>query len=114
MDLIAPRRHFEWNNQAWRGVLDIAARHGWEPAGTGPRRGTKRVDWAGGYLSNDGQLFYARDAKRLAAALEAFLERPRLSYRARGGADAWFHSPAGRTAVRTFIRFCRKGSFRIY
>lgn len=49
---------------------------GWEPMGTGPGRGIRNEDWvfSDNYWSNDGQLFYARDAKNLAAALDRFLE----------------------------------------
>ncbi len=105
MDLIGPRRYFNWNWGAWRTVLKLAERHGWEPMGTGSRR-----EW--GYLSNDGQLFYARDAKMLANALEEFLRCPRP--RRVSKEEAWLWSPVGKREMRRFIVFCRKGSFRIH
>src|SRR6266496_4179586 len=70
MHLTSGRRCFHWNNTA---VLEIGKRHGWIRIGTGPHEGTKRDDWSGIYDSNDGRLFYARDAARLADALEVFL-----------------------------------------
>jgi hypothetical protein len=105
MDLIGPRRNFAWNVWAWSTVLRLAQRHGWEPMGTGPHR-----KW--GYDSNDGQLVYAKDAKMLADALEAFLNAPRP--RRVPKKEAWFWSPVGKGELRKFVAFCRKGSFRIH
>ena len=114
MDLISRRRFFQWNNVAWRTVLDIGIQHGWVPMGTGPCRGVRKRDWVGDYFSNDGQLFYARDAKRLADALRTFLNQKRRRLPRRRKNEAWFWSPAGKRALADFIRFCRKGSFRIH
>jgi hypothetical protein len=33
MDLIGPKRHFQWNNLAWVAVLDVALEHGWQLMG---------------------------------------------------------------------------------
>jgi hypothetical protein len=114
-DLIGPRRFFHWNVWAWCTVLSLAERHGWVPEGTGPRRRSraKKRD-VNGYFSNDGHLVYARDAKKLAAAIDAFLAAAEAG-RARCRVDeAWFWTRPGRKALRDFAAFCRKGSFRIF
>jgi hypothetical protein len=113
-DLIAPRRHFEWSNHAWRTVLEIATRHGWTAMGTGPPKGTSKRAWIGIYDANDGQLLRARDAMRLADALEVFVNQTRSTPGNRRKKEAWFWSPSGKQAIREFVRFCRKGSFRIH
>lgn len=71
MDSTGPRQSFYWNCGAWRTVLKLASRNGWQPMGAGPSR-------KGGYYSNDGQHFYAKDAKTLASALEALFGRAPL------------------------------------
>lgn len=144
MDLSGAGGYFRWNIDEWIAVLDIAQRFGWEPIGTGPPRGTKRAEWCGTYYSNDGQLFYARDALRLADALERVFSdeaMPELRKRSRqrkfeegkegalktmaffmGGSsrknrkqrDSWLASDAGIQELREFIEYCRAGSFRIY
>jgi len=114
MDLEGAGGYFRWTGEGWCNILGLAQRHGWVSTGTGPPRGTLKSRWCGAYDSNDGQLFYAHDARKLAAALEIALAghgrrrlRPPKKY-------SWFLSPIGRKAVREFIAFCRKGSFRIY
>ena len=122
MDLHASRRSFCWNNRCWRELLKVGWKHGWEPSGTGPCKGSLKKDWDGTglYFSNDGQLFYARDAKNLANALESFLDASRQikpSKTKRVDADecpSYFFSANGRKEIKLFIVFCRKGSFRIY
>jgi hypothetical protein len=115
VDLIGPRRSFYWNISAWSTILNIAERHGWVPEGTGPCEGSRRrrrdVE---GYFSNDGHIVYARDAKKLADALEAFLAQASARRAARRKAEAWFWTKPGRKALRDFATFCRRGSFRIY
>jgi hypothetical protein len=117
MDLIGPHhRHFSWNVGAWRCLLDLGESYGWSPIGTGAPRGTRRDAWNGTYFSNDGQLFYARDAKSLADALARFLGTEPRSFEKRKEQEelAWFLSAEGVKTLRSFIRFCRVGSFRIY
>ncbi len=115
MDLIGPHRWFQWNITGWSTVLDIAMRHGWIPMGTGPCRGVRRKERdLEGYYSNDGHIVYARDARKLADALETFLAQTRSRHAVRRKNEAWFWSKPGRKVIRNFAVFCRKGSFRIY
>lgn len=109
MDLIGRRRSFYWNNHTWSALLQLGIRYGWKPHGTGPPPGTSRGSWTGGYDSNDGQYFYARDADKLAEALQAFLNRA-----TRDEAEEWFSSAEGKRATRRFVGFLRKGGFRIH
>jgi hypothetical protein len=77
MDLSRGTDYFRWNAVDWVALLETAVNHGWEPTGTGPPRGRLKKDWDGNnYYGNQGQLFYSRDAKNLATALEIF---PRTS-----------------------------------
>jgi hypothetical protein len=82
MDLYRGTQYFRWNALPWVALLETAINYGWEPTGTGPPRGCLKKDWDGSnYYGNQGQFFYARDAKNLATVLEIFLrtsEVPRL------------------------------------
>jgi hypothetical protein len=73
----------------------------------GPEGGRKSE-----YTGNDGHLVWAKDARNLAAALQVFLgtKRPKRVRKS----ETWFWSAAGKKAIRRFVRFCRKGSFRIH
>ena len=73
---IALRRKF--NRQFWVSALELARLYGWQPMGTLPAPGVDfsqpGADWQGTYLTNDGQVVRAEDARALAAALERSLE----------------------------------------
>lgn len=99
MDLDGAGGYFRWTGSGWHGVLQRAEAAGWQPIGTGPPKGVLKADWSGTYYSNDGQRFYARDAKGLADALERCLQE----------LSAEEHKAYG-----DFIVFCRAGSFRLY
>lgn len=117
MDLSGRGGFFQWNNAAWRNVLKLGQRFGWEPTGTGPPRGVAKSRWSGTYVSNDGALFCAQDARNLANALaRALKEIPAKPYRKRGRSQTFLETFGGwgRPTVTKFIRFCRKGNFRIY
>ena len=106
MDLSGAGGYHRWTNMGWRDILSLAESYGWEPIGTGPPRGVKKAKWGvGTYYSNDGQLFYARDARRLAEALERALTE--LSKQQSFSADE-------SEAIREFIEFCQAGSFRLF
>ena len=73
-DLSGAGGYFRWTGVGWAEVLDLGQEFGWEPAGTGPPRGELKADWfPGPYHSNEGQRFYAADARGLADALERAL-----------------------------------------
>ena len=58
-------------------ALELAELYGWQPRRTQPPAGIDfpalNAEWHGGYLTNDGQLVMASDARWLAAALEQSL-----------------------------------------
>jgi hypothetical protein len=73
MDLCRGTDYFRWNAVGWVALLETAVNYGWEPMGTGPPRGRLKKNWDGSnYYGNEGQLFYERDAKNLARALDIF------------------------------------------
>lgn len=118
MDLSGVGGYFRWTNSGWTGILKLAEKHGWEPLGVGPPRNFPKAEWSGGtYFSNDGQRVYARDAYGIADALEKALthfSKAKPSIRKSTRSRNWFATEEGQKAVRQFIRYCRKGSFRIY
>lgn len=138
MDLSGAGGYFRWTNSGWGDILELGEAFGWLPMGPGPPRGVLKAEWPGGsYFGNDGQRFYARDARALADALERALEavsagrspvrtrraratdyleaelsdRPRPK---RGRVAVRKLGPEEIAAVKEFIAFCRAGSFRIY
>lgn len=74
MDLYGRAGYFRWTFKGWLDLLELAEQFGWQPTRTGPPRAQFASSWDGNYWSNDGQLFYARDAKRFADALEQALK----------------------------------------
>lgn len=111
-DLVRKKTCFSFNYETWWDVIRLAVGCGWEPTGTGPPRGVLAKDWFGAYLSNDGQLVHARDAKRLADTIEKvtavssnsfhFFEPSRIS--------RWLRTPEGKQALRgsqEFKKFTR-------
>jgi hypothetical protein len=137
MDLDGAGGYFRWNNSGWADVLELGETFGWMPAGPGPPRGVLKAEWEGGsYYGNDGQRFYARDARALADALEQALavisagKSPMRSRAARatdyleaklggraaprgGKVTVRKYTPEDISNLRAFIEFCRAGSFRI-
>jgi hypothetical protein len=142
MDLADGKRYFSFSSAFWFDVLELGRRFGWEPLGTGPPAGGRLAGWDGrdAYYGNDGQRFYARDARALARALERALaalgagggKRSTRPTRRAQAADFAVAALSGRRAprrgrvaareltpedllyIRKFIRFCRAGGFRIY
>ena len=138
MDLSGSGGYFRWTASAWYDILAIAEKFGWAPTGTGPPRGVLKVDWAeGSYVGNQGQRFYARDARAMADALERALvtfsesKRGKITRHARSFdklaaslkgqrspknsvAVRLFESREAIRNIRKFIVFCRAGSFRIH
>ena len=68
----------KFNRQFWVKALELARLYGWQPMGTLPAPGVDFSQlgavWHGTYLTNDGQVVRAEDARALAAALERSLE----------------------------------------
>lgn len=113
MDLSGPGGYFRWTALGWHNILDLAEQHGWQPMGTGPRRGTPKQNWRGSYFSNDGQLLRARDAQLLADALERALSSMPTHKMKKDGSNYLF-TEEGKDSIKEFIVFCRTGSFRTY
>ena len=112
MDLSGAGGYFRGTATGWSRLLELAQQHGWQPTHTGPPRGTLKADWSGTDHSNDGQRFYARDARRLAAALEQALNAT-PTQKLKKDQSTWLFTPEGKDAIREFITFCRAGSFRM-
>jgi hypothetical protein len=59
-------------------TLELARLYGWQPLGTRPPVGLNlhllNAEWDGTYLTNDGQVVSAEDARSLACALEKSLD----------------------------------------
>ena len=118
-ELYAGRHKFGWTMSGWPWVLKSAVKHGWEPTGTGPPDGILKKDWSGTYTSNDGQLVYAGDARRLAAAVQRFLDATATQQKQKNkkhtstNTPPWDTEEGKRDHLEDFIEFCRRGSFRI-
>lgn len=69
----------KFSRQSWAKVLELARLYGWQPMGTQPPSifdfYELGAEWNGTYLTNDGQVVKAEDARSLAAALESSLDR---------------------------------------
>jgi len=67
----------KFSRQSWAKTLELARSYGWQPIGTQPPAMLDfyalEAEWSGGYLTNDGQVVDAADARLLAAALERSL-----------------------------------------
>ncbi len=122
MDLIGPGRFFHWNIRGWCSVLELGAQYRRKGTGTGPPPGRLASEWTGAirmatYGSNDGARFYARDARALADALSRAVRdipEKRLPRGRDPKTPLEYFAGWGKPHLRRFIRFCRKGSFRIY
>jgi hypothetical protein len=155
VDLIRGKRRYHVNAPTWWATLTVAIGCGWNPTGTGPPRGCLKQGRAGGYLTNDGQRCYARDAQRLATVLQSLVDQPSqtevhvdpkrvarwlrtvqgrqsligfqtyqqvsrvINKRYSAKLDQalhtrWLLTYDGRTYLRSLIRFCQGGSFRIF
>lgn len=68
-----------FSRQTWAKALELARLYGWQPMGTEPPTILElyalNAEWTGTYLTNDGQVVRAEDARALAAALERSLDR---------------------------------------
>lgn len=66
-----------FSRQSWAKALELARLYGWQPLGTNPPAlidfHELGAEWSGTYLTNDGQVVKAEDARSLAAALESAL-----------------------------------------
>ena len=66
-----------FSRQSWAKALELARIYGWQPLGTKPPSMIDfyelGAEWSGTYLTNDGQVVKAEDARSLAAALEKAL-----------------------------------------
>jgi hypothetical protein len=67
----------KFSRQSWVKALELARSYGWQPRGTCPPAlydfRALDAEWSGTYMTNDGQVVKAEDARLLAAALEQSL-----------------------------------------
>jgi hypothetical protein len=80
LSIYAKCGEFDMHARAWRLMLGLAARYGWQPLGTAPPDDLaveiwpgEPSDWDGSYFPAFGQNVTEADAKGLAAALERAL-----------------------------------------
>ena len=108
--------HF--THYSWRRALRLAERYGWQPAGT---HFEDSGQWtASGYFTRAQQLIVAENAAALASALaEALPDIPRHNAMEPLHAElgrlpdvVWF-SGETRGLLRSLIRFCQLGAFRL-
>jgi hypothetical protein len=126
---------FMANLSGWQGLLELAHRYGWTPAGTilEDEDGSLRSEWSGTYYSNDYQLVTEYDARQFADAIERALpDIPRhdatyhkteqlpgfpLGLRVPTGEPISLHESfsgrRGRQFLCEFVRFARAGAFVI-
>ena len=106
-DLVRKKAYFYFNYDTWWDIISLAVGCGWEPTGTGPPRGVLLKNWPGVYFSNDGQLLYARDARRLADILQKVVDAPTVDSLefASSRLKRWRKSPVGRQASKAMQRF---------
>lgn len=126
---------FRLNTSGWMDLLDLAHRHGWQPAGT--EAPEYDPDWDGGYFTNDYQIVTDEDASALADALEDALDDipdeevkrltvgdvlgdaapPHVRDLRVANEDANIYErwsgAQGKRSIRDFIAYCRAGSFVI-
>lgn len=103
----------------WPKVLELAMEHGWKPMGT---------SGSGYYVYNQGDRVLAKDAYRLAAALnrayktlsaeDAMTPKQRLDGTPIDGQvitpEDFFRGDEGRKLLKRCITFFRKGAFEIW
>ncbi|MGB7547302.1 MAG: hypothetical protein WBM14_06110 [Terracidiphilus sp.] len=106
-DFVRKKACFSFNYETWWDVMRLGVGCGWEPTGTGPPKGVLAKNWPGAYVANDGQLLYARDARRLADVLERVIAAPSLSalHFEHSRISRWMHSSVGRQDSRVYGSF---------
>ncbi len=106
-DFVRKKARLSFNYETWWDVIRLAVGCGWEPIGTGPPRGVPAKTWPGAYVANDGQLLYARDARRLADTLEKVIAAPSFTSLHFDGSriSRWQRSPTGRQDLRMYRSF---------
>ena len=103
VDLMRYNESMSYNWHGWRHVLKTAVKYGWKPAGTVneiDEAGQPILDWDGTYFSNDYQYVTVEDAKNLAEALERAISE--------------FDDKEYLYHILPFIKFCRRGGFRLF
>src|SRR5262249_56326969 len=96
---------FRFSSAGWGYYLALAAKYGWQEAGTLRPDGLPDSEsWPGTYDSNDGQWVSDEEAAALARALQAALDDPRrverLTLAARAESEALSQATGRRCHVR--------------
>jgi hypothetical protein len=73
----------------------------------------RKKDWNGSYDTNDNALVCARDAKRLADALQLALDIDSETKAKEQKVFECYFNGEGREYMAAFISFCKGGSFRL-
>jgi hypothetical protein len=114
MDLISKSGStFDLSSDWWRFYLNLAAKCGWTPKGTGkPDHLGEKDEWDGSYEWNDGQIVGEEDAKALAQALERALADPAAGSIIERMLDAWWEEMLQAEAELTDISEQQKKQLR--
>lgn len=104
--------------EAWHVILRLGRQFGWAPAGTRPPRGVRVGKWdAGDYTTRVGQQVTAEDASALATALDkalAAIPKGDAAKSKKGASrELAFFTGYARRDLGDFIKYCRRGAFRI-
>ena len=114
----------KFSKESWTRVLSLGVFYGWQPMGTRVPsiteiHGFDTDYWDGTYLTNDGQIVVAQDARWLGKALERSLDDiPDFNL------DVYsldlnqitpfeFFAGEGKQQLTDFVKFCKLGSFLI-
>ncbi len=83
---------------AFREMIDLAERYGWQPMGTLPPEDAQ--EWDGNYFYDNGQIVTGEDLKAMADGLERALSMsPQLFLE------------EDKAQIRDFINFCRESDY---
>ena len=114
----------KFSKESWTRILSLGVFYGWQPMGTRVPsiteiHGFDTDYWDGTYLTNDGQIVVAQDARWLGKALERSLDDiPDFNL------DVYsldlnqitpfeFFAGEGKQQLTDFVKFCKLGSFLI-
>lgn len=114
----------KFSKQTWSRILSLGMFYGWQPMGTRVPSMTEihgfEVEyWDGSYLTNDGQIVVAADARSLGRALQKALDdipdfNLDVSRRDANRINPFEYFAGDRkTQLTDFVKFCSLGSFLI-
>jgi hypothetical protein len=114
----------KFSRETWTRLLSLAMFYGWQPLGTRVPsmteiHGFEAEYWDGSYLTNDGQIVVAADARSLGRALRKALDdipdfNLNVSRRDPSRITPFeYFAGDGKAQLTDFVKFCSLGSFLI-